>query len=48
MASQPSPDFPTDVPIDDPIPTPTDPMPVQPSDPVIGEQAGGDPWTEGP
>lgn len=34
MASQPSPDIPADVPADAPIPTPTDPIPVQPSDPV--------------
>jgi hypothetical protein len=35
MASQPpTPELPVDMPIDDPIPTPVDPVPVAPSDPV--------------
>jgi hypothetical protein len=45
MASQPSPEIPTDAPIDDPIPTPTDPIPPTPSDPVVGSP---NPYTEGP
>ncbi len=48
MASQPpTPEIPTDVPIDDPIPTPVDPIPLEPSDPVTNG-AGGDPLFEGP
>lgn len=40
MATQPIPEgptpgIPTDAPIDDPVPTPVDPIPAQPSDPVI-------------
>lgn len=47
MASQPSPEIPTDAPVDDPIPTPTDPIPPIPTDPVTNG-AGGNPLTEGP
>lgn len=48
MASQPpSPEIPTDLPIDAPVPTPTDPIPLAPSDPVTNG-AGGNPLTEGP
>ena len=38
--SEPTPGVPTNLPIDDPVPTPTDPIPAAPSDPVIG--AAGD------
>jgi hypothetical protein len=51
MASQPpTPEIPTDAPVDDPIPTPTDPVPAAPSDPVTsGAPApAGDPLVEGP
>lgn len=50
MASQPSPEIPTDAPVDDPIPTPTDPIPPAPTDPVTsGAPApAGDPLVEGP
>jgi hypothetical protein len=35
MASQPpTPEIPTETPVDDPIPTPTDPIPPAPADPV--------------
>lgn len=35
MASQPPvPDIPTDLPIDNPVPSPADPRPVTPDDPV--------------
>lgn len=44
MATQPpipevpgDPGIPTNLPIDDPVPTPTDPIPPAPSDPVIGD-----------
>ena len=47
MASQPSPEIPTDAPVDDPIPTPTDPIPPVPTDPVINGAAGS-PLIEGP
>ena len=48
MASQPTPDIPTDTPMDDPIPTPMDPIPPTPTDPVVGAGAGGNPLFEGP
>jgi hypothetical protein len=51
MASQPpTPEIPSDVPIDDPIPEPTDPIPPAPSDPVTTGMPGpaGDPLIEGP
>jgi hypothetical protein len=51
MASQPpTPEIPTDVPIDDPIPTPIDPIPPAPSDPVTNQTPApaGDPFIEGP
>ena len=38
MASQSSPDIPTDVPIDPSVPTPTDPIPPTPSDPISLEE----------
>jgi hypothetical protein len=48
MASQPpSPDIPTDLPVDAPIPTPTDRIPPIPTDPVV-DGAGGSPLIEGP
>jgi hypothetical protein len=48
MASQPpAPEIPTDLPIDEPVPTPTDPIPPVPADPVI-DGAGGNPLIEGP
>jgi hypothetical protein len=48
MASQPpTPEIPTDVPIDNPVPTPTDPVPLTPTDPVI-DGAAGNALTEGP
>ena len=47
MASQPSPEIPTDAPVDDPIPTPTDPIPPIPTDPVTNG-AAGNPLIEGP
>jgi hypothetical protein len=47
MASQPSPEIPTDAPVDDPIPTPTDPIPPIPTDPVTNGAAGS-PLIEGP
>jgi hypothetical protein len=41
MASQPlTPDLPPTGPIDDPVPTPMDPIPATPSDPVVGDTAG--------
>lgn len=48
MASQPpTPEIPTDAPVDDPIPTPTDPIPPIPTDPVI-DGAAGSALFEGP
>ena len=47
MASQPTPEIPTDAPVDDPIPTPTDPIPPVPTDPVTNGAAGS-PLIEGP
>ncbi|WP_162875655.1 hypothetical protein [Sphingomonas crusticola] len=48
MASQPpSPEIPTDLPIDEPVPTPVDPIPPVPSDPVINGAAGSS-LIEGP
>ena len=47
MASQPSPEIPTDAPVDDPIPTPIDPIPPIPTDPVTNGAAGS-PLIEGP
>jgi hypothetical protein len=47
MASQPTPEIPTDAPVDDPIPTPTDPIPPIPTDPVTNGAAGS-PLIEGP
>ncbi|HWI85801.1 MAG TPA: hypothetical protein VNT42_05685 [Sphingomonas sp.] len=48
MASQPpTPEIPTDLPIDEPAPMPTDPIPPTPTDPVTNG-AGGDPMIEGP
>lgn len=35
MATQPSPEIPQDMPMDDPVPTPTDPIPPMPADPVL-------------
>lgn len=41
MASQPpTPEIPTDAPVDDPIPTPVDPIPPVPTDPVTNGAAG--------
>lgn len=51
MASQPpTPEIPSDDPIDNPIPTPTDPVPPVPSDPVVNQTPApaGDPLIEGP
>ena len=51
MASQPPvPEIPSDAPVDDPIPTPIDPIPVGLSDPVINQTPApaGDPLIEGP
>jgi hypothetical protein len=51
MASQPpTPEIPSDAPVDTPIPTPTDPVPPTPSDPVINQTPApaGDPLIEGP
>lgn len=51
MASTPpTPEIPTDAPVDDPIPAPTDPIPPAPSDPVTSGMPApaGDPLIEGP
>ena len=48
MASQPPiPEIPTDLPIDEPVPTPTDPIPPVPMDPVVNGAAGSA-FIEGP
>jgi hypothetical protein len=37
IPGEPIPGIPNNMPIDDPVPTPTDPIPPAPSDPVIGD-----------